>query len=131
MDEKINILLVEDEIIMAMLMKKLAPDYGLTVIAHATTGEKAIIKAKEKNPDLILMDIRLAGEIDGIETASRIKAESDIPVIFITGYDDKSVRERAEKIKPLAYIVKPLDMDELREILNKFFEKKCSEQQED
>ncbi len=122
MNKKIKMLLVEDEVIIAMLIKKQATDYGLTVTAHATTGEKAVVKAKENPPDIILMDIRLAGEIDGIETASRIKAESDIPVIFITGYDDKSVRERAAKMKPLAYLLKPLDMNELIDAIDNYFQ---------
>ncbi len=68
------------------------------------------------------MDIRLTGEINGIDAASVIISESDIPVVFITGYDDKDIRERAERTKPLGYLAKPLDIDELKIILDKHFD---------
>src|SRR4030043_1856411 len=92
MDNLIKILLVEDEVITAMLMKIELRKIGYTVAYHVTTGEDAIINAKQNSPDIILMDIRLAGEIDGIEAASIIKSEFDIPIIFITGYEDQTVR---------------------------------------
>ena len=87
MDKQIKILLVEDEFINALLIKKQLEFIGYAVSHHVTTGENAIISAKQNHPDIIIMDIRLAGEIDGIEAASVIKSESDIPVIFITGYE--------------------------------------------
>ena len=98
MEKTIRIQLVEDEVIVAMLMEDVLNNLGYTVSGHVTTGEDAIISAKQNPPDIILMDIRLAGIIDGIEAASSIKSEFDIPVIFLTGYDDKAVRKRAEKI---------------------------------
>lgn len=120
MEKKLNILLVEDEFLNAMLMEKQLKHIGYTVSNHIATGENAIIKVRQEQPDVILMDIRLAGEIDGIEAASVIKSEFGIPIIFITGYDDQVIRERAEKLKPLGYLIKPLDIDELKAIIDGF-----------
>ena len=121
MEKAIRILLVEDEVILAMFMKEQLKNIGYIVEQSVPSGEKAIIAAKENPPDLILMDIRLAGEIDGIDATIAIKSESDIPVIFITGFDDQSIRERAEKTKPLAFLIKPPKMTELKEIIDSFF----------
>ncbi len=120
MEKSLRILLVEDEVVLAMLMKEQLKSIGYTVAQSVPTGEKAIIAAKENPPDLILMDIRLAGDIDGIDAAIAIKSESDIPVIFITGFDDKSIRERAEKTNPLAFLIKPAKMTELKETIDSY-----------
>ncbi len=121
MEKEIRILLVEDEVVLAMLMKEQLNVIGYNVAQSVPTGEKAIIAARENPPDLILMDIRLAGEIDGIEAAIAIKSESDIPVIFITGYDDKAIRDRAEKTNPLAFLIKPAKLSVLKEIIDSLF----------
>lgn len=121
MSKTVNILLVEDEVITAMVMQSQLENLGYCVIDHVTTGENAIISAKENQPDIILMDIALAGEIDGIDAAIAIKSESDIPVIFITGYEDQQYKERAEKIKPLEYLIKPLNMKKLKSIIDSCF----------
>jgi CheY-like chemotaxis protein len=119
--KNINILLVEDEVITAMLMRQQLGDIGYPVLEHVTTGEKAIVSAKENPPDIILLDIHLVGEIDGIEVAKAIKAIADIPIIFITGYDDKEIKERAEKTRPLGFLIKPLDLFALKTILDAHF----------
>jgi CheY-like chemotaxis protein len=118
MSRKINILLVEDEVIVAMLMQKQLRDIGYQSVHHVTTGEKAIIYIQDNTPDIILMDIRLAGEIDGIEAAEAIKAKADIPILFITGYDDKEIRDRAEKTNPIDFLIKPIDIIVLKTILD-------------
>ncbi len=118
-----KILLVEDEVITAMLMQKELKDIGYPTVHHVTTGEKAIFFANKNPPDIILMDIRLAGEIDGIDAAEDIKAESDIPIIFITGYDDKEIRERSEKTKPIDFLIKPIDIIVLKTILDAYFDR--------
>jgi CheY-like chemotaxis protein len=121
MNRQIKILLVEDEVITAMFMQKQLSSNGYNIVDHVSTGENAVLSSKKNTPDLILMDIRLAGEIDGIEAASIIKAESDIPIIFVTGYDSESVHERAEKLNPLGYFVKPLNIKSLKEIVESYF----------
>ena len=115
------ILLVEDEIIIAMLIQRQLKEIGFTDIKHVTTGENAIISSKENPPDIILMDIKLAGKIDGIEAAFQIKSEQEIPVIFITSYNDNDTAERVKKIKPLGYLEKPLSINKLKEIINSHF----------
>ena len=114
MKNNLKILLVEDEAIAAMLMKMELRKAGYEVAHHVVSGEEAIISAKQNPPDIILMDIRLAGEIDGIDAASAIKSESNIPVIFITGYNCQAVMERAEKIGHLGYFIKPVDIKKLQ-----------------
>ena len=114
MENQIRILVVEDEVLTAMMMQAQLKKAGYSIARHVTTGENAILSAKEDPPDIILMDIRLAGKIDGVEAATAINVEREIPVIFVTGYDEKSVRERAETLKPLAYMIKPVSMRELK-----------------
>jgi two-component system, response regulator PdtaR len=117
MKKAIRILLVEDEVITAMLLQQELHDFGYPILGHVTTGEKAIIFAQENFPDIILMDIALSGEIDGIEAAAAIKAKADIPVIFMTGYDDIEMKERAAKTKPLGYLIKPFDVTDLINVI--------------
>lgn len=120
MEKPVNILLVEDEVINAMLIQKQMKDIGYMISGHVTTGEKAITHARENHPDIVLMDIRLAGKIDGIEAAGIIKSESDIAVIFITSYNDRSIREKAEMLNPLGYLEKPLEIFRLKNIIDNF-----------
>ncbi len=118
----IKILLVEDEFITSKLMKKQLENQGYEVTQSVSTGENAVISARQNPPDIILMDIRLAGEMDGIETATVIKSESDIPVIiFVTGYGDTEIKERAKKINPLEYLIKPIDINKLKLIIDSYF----------
>lgn len=118
MKRHIKILEVEDEVITALLMKKELTRIGYTVISHVSTGENAIRSVKHNRPDLILMDIRLAGEIDGIDTAFIINTIYDIPIIFMTGYDDKDIRARAQTVKPLGFFIKPIEISKLQKLIN-------------
>ncbi|TAL32960.1 MAG: response regulator [Spirochaetes bacterium] len=126
MRKKIKILEVEDEAITAFLLAKELSECGYEVASRVPTGEKAIVTAREFKPDIILMDIRLAGKIDGIDAAIRIKAESDIPVIFITGYEDREMRERAVAIKPWGIFIKPVEIIELRKSIDAYFTKEVN-----
>lgn len=108
-----KILLVEDEVIIAMDLRASIENQGYVVIDHVTRGED-VIKVLEKNrPDIILMDVKLEGELDGVETAQMIYDNYDIPVIFITSYSNKSIIDRAKKTNPFGYIVKPFEDREL------------------
>jgi two-component system, response regulator PdtaR len=118
MERKVNILIVEDEVVTAMLMQMQLKNNGYFLPHYVTTGENAIISVKQEHPDVLLMDIRLAGNIDGIETADIIQSISpDIKTIFLTGYVDQKIRGKAETIKPLAFLIKPLDMKLFNEII--------------
>lgn len=108
-----KILLVEDEIIIALDLKLSLENQGYIVSEHVTKGEDVINSILNNKPDLILMDIKLAGEIDGVETAQMVHDNFNIPVIFITSYSNKQIIERAKKTNPFGYIVKPFEDREL------------------
>lgn len=104
-----NILVVEDDKPSGLILKKLLDKSGYNVTDVVDSGEEAINTIKQTKPDLILMDISLAGEIDGIETAERIYQTHNIPFIYITAGTDDNTFERAKKSLPLNYIVKPFN----------------------
>ena len=111
--EKAKVLIVEDDAIIAMDLESRMKQLGYGVTAIVGYGEQAIEKAKEKTPDVVLMDIILKGEIDGIETAEEIRNQFGIPVIFITGYADKERLERAKLTYPFGFIIKPFNDKDL------------------
>lgn len=110
---EVKILLVEDEVIVAQDIKRTLESFGYSVPYIATTGEDAVQKALEFMPDLILMDIVLKGEINGIEAVSGIK-NLNIPVIYLTAHSEESTIERAKLTAPAGYIIKPYDPMELK-----------------
>lgn len=112
-DTKARILIVEDEGITAMDLKMRLTNLGYEVVGIADTGEGAIALADEKRPDLILMDIMLKGEMDGIQAAEHIKPALGIPVIFLTAYADNTTLRRAKVTEPYGYILKPFEEREL------------------
>ena len=111
---KKQILVVDDEIITAMDIQKRLVNLGYNVPAIVCSGDEAIIKVKENKPDLVLMDINLNREMDGIEAASKIHLSSDIPVIYLTAYSDDKTLARAKITEPYAYMVKPFKDRELQ-----------------
>ncbi len=110
---KANILIVEDESIIALDIRSNLESHGYQVVGQADRGEDAIKKAGELHPDLILMDINLKGEMDGIEAAAKIRAQFDLPVIFLTAFADQTTLERARQAEPYGYILKPFEEHEL------------------
>jgi len=109
----LKILLVEDESIEAMDIKRTLESFGYQVPYVASSGQEAIDKAAQLKPDIILMDIILKGDIDGIEAISKIK-ELDIPCIYLTAHSEESTIERAKLTEPAGYIIKPYDPTELK-----------------
>ncbi len=110
---KARILVVEDVRFVARDIQDFLEDLGYTVPGLAATGEEAILAAAELSPDLILMDIGLKGEMDGIEAAARIRGRLNIPIIYLTGQGDEATMERAKRTDPFAYLRKPLSEKEL------------------
>lgn len=108
-----QILIVEDESIIAMSLKDSLEAIGYGVPAIAASGERAIEKVAEVHPDLVLMDIRLKRGMDGIQAAEQIWNQFQIPVIYVTGHSDKSTLERAKATAPFGYILKPVREREL------------------
>ena len=121
MDEKKNILIVEDEFIIAMLIEKQVNRLGYQVVDKVTTGELAIKVVQDKPCDLILMDIKIIGDLDGIETMTEIRKFSEVPVIYITGNSDPLTRQKAFETNPSGYIIKPIEMEILRTSINNAF----------
>lgn len=109
----IQILIVEDESIIARDIQDCLENLGYSVLAAAATGLEAIRKATEFRPDLVLMDIRLKGEMDGIQAADRIWNTLQIPIIYATGFSDRDTLERAKLTRPFGYILKPIEEREL------------------
>jgi len=112
-----SIFIVEDELIVAEDIKQTLKSLGYTVAGHAKSGELAIGKIEETKPDLVFMDIHLAGTMDGIEAAGQIRSAFDIPVIYLTAYADNGLLERAKITEPYGYILKPYDERDLHSVI--------------
>ena len=110
----VKILVVEDEAVTGMDIRRSLTELGYSVCAIATTGELAVRKAGELHPDLILMDIMLAGKMTGIEAAEIIKEQYHIPVVYLTAYSDDSYLTKAKLTEPFGYILKPFREQELK-----------------
>lgn len=113
MDKIITVLVVEDEIITAIDIKSSLEDLGYQVPPIASTGQEALAEVAKSQPDIILMDIVIKGEIDGIETANRIRDRQQLPIIFLTAYSDDATLARAGITEPFGYLLKPFDDREL------------------
>jgi len=123
-NRKISILLVEDEALIALYLKMELEDEGFYICACVATGEDAVKKAETEQPDLILMDIHLAGEIDGITAAKRIlNQHPEIQIILMTGFSHMDFIERLNQlhITPLAFFQKPIEIDEIKSLIDEHF----------
>ena len=112
--EKTQILVVEDDFIIADDIKENLISLGYTVCATVPSGEEAIEKAEEDKPDLVLMDIILESETNGVEAANEIRSRFDIPIVYLTAYADEEILARAKVTEPYGYIIKPFEDKELR-----------------
>lgn len=113
----IKILLVEDEQIVAKYIEKQLTGAGYKIIASVTSGEKAIEKVTALKPDIVLMDIKIMGSMDGVETADYIRKNHQIPVIFLTSLSDDESFQRAKKTEPFGYLIKPIDLKEFNRVV--------------
>ncbi|MFP4443340.1 MAG: response regulator, partial [Spirochaetia bacterium] len=112
--EKSRILIVEDEHIVALDIKMLLLKYGYEVAGIYSDAESALAALEKNLPELVLMDIKLQGEMDGIEATQQIKNKYDIPVILLTAFADEATLQRAKITEPFAYLIKPFEDRELR-----------------
>jgi PAS domain S-box-containing protein len=108
-----RILIVEDELLIAKGIQRCLRTYNYPDTHIALNGEKALDRVSDIQPNIILMDIMLKGDMDGIQTAKEIRSQYDIPVIYLTSYSDKTTIERAKQTEPYGYILKPFDEKEL------------------
>ena len=111
--ENISLLLVEDEDVVAIPLEKTLQSKGYVITGRVKSGEEALKHLENSYPDLIMMDIHLDGEMDGIEAAEAIISKYDIPVIYITADSDHETLERVKRTAPFGYILKPFSPESL------------------
>jgi CheY-like chemotaxis protein len=120
---KKKVLIVEDEIITAMSLQHLLELWGYRMCGQASSGKEAFEKVNSENPDIVLIDVSLSGDINGIEVAKQIRARFSIPIIFMTGYSDKETMEEIKEMEPAGCFVKPLDFNKLKMTLDSIVQK--------
>jgi CheY-like chemotaxis protein/DNA-binding PadR family transcriptional regulator len=125
-----KILVVDDEAIITMQLEKRLSVMGYSIAGMAASGEDAVEKARRFRPDLVLMDIVMPGKMNGIEAATIITKELDIPVVFITAYADDSIIDQAKSARPYGYIVKPFNELEIKAAIEVALFRKATEQDE-
>src|SRR3989454_3181129 len=104
-----SILIVEDESIVAKDLQETLVNMGYDAFAVASSAEEAIARAAERRPDLVLMDIRIKGQRDGVETAKILREWFEVPVVYLTAHSDDATLKRAVKTEPFGYLVKPVN----------------------
>lgn len=115
-----RVLVVEDEALTALSIAEHLRLHGYDVLETVSTGEQAVKAAETQRPDIIFMDIRLSGKMDGIEAADAIRKIFLVPVAFISGYSNKETIERAYKTSPVAFLAKPLIMQKLIDAIERY-----------
>ncbi len=121
-DQK-TVMIVEDDLILNLLYESYLERLGYFAEGELVYGKTAIEVAKRISPDLILMDITLEGDMDGIDAMIEIRKFSDVPVIYITGNSDPYHVERAKETNYLEYLVKPIEFNDLKEAIEKNIER--------
>ncbi|MEZ5283273.1 MAG: response regulator, partial [Vicinamibacterales bacterium] len=112
-----SILIVEDERLVAMDIQQTLNDLGYDAASVASSAEEALACAEAQRPELVLMDIRINGSRDGIETAEALKARFDVPIVYLTAHADESTLQRAKATAPHGYLLKPIKAAELRSVV--------------
>jgi CheY-like chemotaxis protein len=125
-----KILVVDDEAIIILQLEKRLSAMGYTIAGMAASGEDAIAMARRLHPDLVLMDIVMPGDMNGIEAAKIITGELDIPVVFVTSYADDAIIAKAKSVRPYGYIVKPFNELEIKAAIEVALFRKATEQEE-
>lgn len=112
-----KVLIVEDDLILTMINKRFLEQLGHTVVSSVRNGLDAIEAVKNHNPEVIIMDVRIDGNIDGIEAMEEIRKFSDVKVIYVSGNSEPETLARAEKTNMLGFRVKPIFIEDLKELL--------------
>jgi PAS domain S-box-containing protein len=118
-----SILIVEDESVIAAQLQQVLSRFGYSIVGKATSGEDAIAQAEALHPDLVLMDTRLIGKMDGAEAARQIHTNYDIPIVYLTAYADDARLQIAKDSEPYGYLVKPVQDRELYATIEMAFTK--------
>ena len=114
-----NILIIEDDMIIQLFIKKVLKNAGFNIVGQGRSCKQALELVAKTTPDLILMDIGIAGDKDGIETAEIINKDYNIPILFMTGNSDSNTTERAQATSPIDILLKPIDEGRLKNTLLK------------
>lgn len=122
-----DVLIVEDDMIISMVLERMITKLGHQVVRKVITGQNAIDSAFELEPQLILMDIQLKDNIDGITAMEKIREQSDVHVIYITGNSDQYNLSRARETDYVDYLIKPIQMSHLENSIQKAFSKNVSD----
>ncbi|MFP4108435.1 MAG: ATP-binding protein [Desulfonatronovibrio sp.] len=109
-----RILIVEDEGLQVMALKKKLTTLGYSLLRPVARGEEAVEVVRDENPDLVLMDIHLAGNMDGITAARHIQSISGVPIVYVTGHSDAQLLQRAKETQPYNYLLKPVSIKDLK-----------------
>ncbi len=123
-----RILIVEDEMVVALDLEQRLAAMGYPQVSQVKTGRAAVEVARQENPSLILMDIHMPGDLDGIQAALEIRQQQDIPVIFMTAYGDDDTVRRARIADPYGYLIKPINDQELQAAIDMSLSKHQMEQ---
>ncbi len=116
-----KILIIEDEALNALLMSNQIKKLGFNVCKLASTGEEALRIFAEEKPDFVLIDIGLAGTMDGIEVAQKITETGQVRFAFLTGYSSDTISRRVQGLSPVAYFTKPIQFRQVESVLKSMF----------
>jgi len=117
--KKARILIVEDDALIAVAISRMLTKFGYEPLSPVERGEDVLESVKANAPDLILMDIRLGGVIDGIDAINEVRKQFDTPFVYMTGNSDEKTYKRAIATNPAGYISKPFVMEECREVISR------------
>lgn len=112
-----RILIVEDEAIIAKDICHVLTKLGHTVLSIVSSGEESVLAAATRRPDVVLMDIRLKGKMDGVHAAKMIQTRYRIPVVYLTAFSDRETVDQAWSTKPLAFLQKPFEEQDIETVL--------------
>ncbi len=116
--KRVSVLIVEDERIVARDLQQTLNEIGHDAFAIAASGEEAVTIASRRRPDVALMDVRIRGAFDGIQTARALRSLYDVPVIYLTAHADQTIMQRADRTNPVSYLLKPVRAAELKSALD-------------
>ncbi len=114
---KTDIMVVEDEFVVAEDIRERLESMGYNVCCLVRSGQEAVDRFRKASPDLILMDVVLKGEMDGVEAASIIRSKIPVPIIFLTAYSAEAILDNVEKTEPFGFVLKPFDDRELSAVI--------------
>lgn len=117
----VKILIVEDEVFIGLSLEAALSREGFEITGIAASGDEAVRETAASRPDILLMDIHLAGDMDGLETAAQICSSEKIPIIFMSGYADEYIQTRVDSFTPVAFLIKPVKIPQLIQLLNDAF----------